>query len=190
VLRQETDALAGFVLAGRRQSGRPCSNARTPPSSGIQVAAKASPAPSHTHHKEEDMMSVIKALLGTAVASVLGLGPASAAHAATFIDHHNLPYLYLFTDSWYEDIYDVYPDSEDNFSYSDNDEASSAKNLSAVAWVLYDDTYYRDRRFCIRPGEEVPDLGAPAYEFSDKISSVKRLDTASCAGYPTFNTEY
>lgn len=130
-------------------------------------------------------MSSIRALLCTAITVMLGLGLASPAHAATSTEH-DLPYLYLFDDAWYEDIYDVFDDNDGNFDFWSNDEASSAKNYSGVAWVLYDDTYYRDRRFCIRPGEEVPDLGAPAYKFNDKISSVKKLATASCEGHPAF----
>ena len=68
------------------------------------------------------------------------------------------------------------------------DVASSVKNpsSSAVAWVLYDDTGYGDRHYCIRPGQSISNLGADAWKFGDKISSVKELGTASCAGYPTF----
>ncbi|MGW6128538.1 peptidase inhibitor family I36 protein [Cellulomonas sp. NPDC055163] len=66
------------------------------------------------------------------------------------------------------------------------DTASSVKNHSTVAWVLYDDTGYSDRRFCILPGQTISNLGADAWKFNDKISSVKELGTASCAGYPTF----
>ena len=67
-----------------------------------------------------------------------------------------------------------------------SDKISSIRNLDSVAWVLFDDKNYQDRRYCIRPGESVPDLGAPMWKFNDKTSSVLRLTTASCTGYPAF----
>ncbi len=82
----------------------------------------------------------------------------------------------------------------ENYTYSTSnrnlggpgDEASSARNESDSAWVLYDDTGFRDRRYCIRPGEYVRDLHNEQWNFGDKISSVRRLSTSSCRGYPTF----
>lgn len=67
------------------------------------------------------------------------------------------------------------------------DEASSVKNTDAShAWVLYDDDNYKDRRFCIRPNQSINNLHDSRWNFGDKISSVKRLKSSSCAGYPTF----
>jgi hypothetical protein len=66
------------------------------------------------------------------------------------------------------------------------DEASSVHNGTTVAWVLFDDAGYADRRYCIRPGQRVANLHAQAWNFGDKISSVRRLGTASCSGYPQF----
>jgi hypothetical protein len=131
------------------------------------------------------MMSRIKALLCAAAAGVLGLGPVSPAHAATSTKN-SVEYLELYDNAWYEGVGWGRKDSDYNFSFWRNDEASSARNNTSVAWVLYDDTYFEDRRFCILPHQEVPDLGAPAYKFNDKISSVEKLATGSCAGYPTF----
>lgn len=66
------------------------------------------------------------------------------------------------------------------------DMASSVRNVSSVAYVLYDDTGYSDRRYCIRAGESISNLHNDAWNFGDKISSVKRLGSNSCAGYPRF----
>ncbi|GAA2904806.1 hypothetical protein GCM10010517_70920 [Streptosporangium fragile] len=64
--------------------------------------------------------------------------------------------------------------------------ASSVRNSDDVAWVLYDDWDYADRRFCLRSGEEVKRLGDEQWRFNDKTSSIRRLSTNSCAGYPAF----
>lgn len=67
-----------------------------------------------------------------------------------------------------------------------NDKTSRVKNQYACsAWVLYDDKNYEDRRYCIKPGQEI-DLHDSRWNFGDKISSIKRLATRSCSGYPTF----
>ncbi len=66
------------------------------------------------------------------------------------------------------------------------DKASSVDNRSSSAWVLYDDSGYKDRRYCISPGQRINDLHAQAWKFGDKISAIKRLSGTSCAGYPTF----
>lgn len=66
------------------------------------------------------------------------------------------------------------------------DLASSVKNNSSVAWVLYDDSGYGDRRYCIRAGETISNLHNSAWNFGDKISSVKELGSDSCSGYPRF----
>ncbi|MGW0395088.1 hypothetical protein ACWDYJ_30280 [Streptomyces sp. NPDC003042] len=65
------------------------------------------------------------------------------------------------------------------------DKASSARNDDRVAWVLYDDAGYSDRR-CLAPGRFIRDPHYGGWNFGDKISSVKRLTTASCSGYPVF----
>jgi hypothetical protein len=64
------------------------------------------------------------------------------------------------------------------------DKASSAKNSSDDAWVLYDDKNFKDTHFCLVPGERNDNLDNQ--DFGNKISSIKRLDGASCAGYPRF----
>jgi hypothetical protein len=72
--------------------------------------------------------------------------------------------------------------SIDNF----NDKASRAFNsYNCNAWVLYDDTNYRDRNYCIKPGQNI-DLHDSRWNFGDKTSSIKKLNTTSCSGYPTF----
>ena len=38
------------------------------------------------------------------------------------------------------------------------DMASAVRNVSSVAYVLYDDTGYSDRRYCIRAGESISNL--------------------------------
>lgn len=66
------------------------------------------------------------------------------------------------------------------------DEASSVRNEDSVAWVLFDDDGYRDRRFCIRPEETVNNLHASPWKFGDKTSSILRLADESCRSYPAF----
>lgn len=69
---------------------------------------------------------------------------------------------------------------------SAGDKASSVKNRDVVAWVLYDDTNHGDRHFCIGATGYIPNLHDSKWNFGDKISSVKRLSSNSCRGYPTF----
>ena len=94
--------------------------------------------------------------------------------------------LVLYTDSFFEGYPLTYWHSDPAMSYGTSDKASSVKNYDDVAWVLFDDKQYRDRRYCIRPGEEVARLGADALRFNDKISSVYRMPTADCGQYPAF----
>jgi hypothetical protein len=77
--------------------------------------------------------------------------------------------------------------SSDDHLNDDSDEAHSVYNFTGVAWVLYDDNTYdeSDRHFCIKAKVSHPDLGVGAYKFGDKITSVKKLGSNSCAGYPT-----
>ncbi|MGW8575538.1 peptidase inhibitor family I36 protein [Streptomyces niveus] len=69
---------------------------------------------------------------------------------------------------------------------SASDRASSVKNRDSVAWVLYDDTNHGDRHYCLRATGYIPNLHDSRWNFGDKISSVKRLGSNSCRGYPTF----
>lgn len=64
---------------------------------------------------------------------------------------------------------------------SNSDEASSVYNRSSVAWILYDDSSFQDRRVCILSGDRVGDLGD--IQFNDKISSVQKRGSNSCSGY-------
>jgi hypothetical protein len=67
-----------------------------------------------------------------------------------------------------------------------NDKASRARNSYAcTAWVLYDDVNFSDRRFCIKPMQNI-DLHDSRWNFGDKISSIARIGS-SCSGYPTFS---
>ena len=80
----------------------------------------------------------------------------------------------------------TYNRSEENLG-GFGDEASSVQNTDrSRAWVLYDDKDYGDRRFCIRPNQTINNLHSAQWRFGDKISSVRRLGTSSCRGYPTF----
>ncbi|MEV7007880.1 hypothetical protein [Streptosporangium sp. NPDC051022] len=92
--------------------------------------------------------------------------------------------LYLYDDSWFEGERRVYTYTNESIGFSDR--ASALENNDWSAWVVYDDRNFQDRRYCIRGWETVNVLGAPQWKFNDKISSVKRLNSRSCAGYPTF----
>ncbi|WP_062433304.1 hypothetical protein [Herbidospora daliensis] len=143
-------------------------------------------------------MSIGRRLLGSA-AVALGLLGAAAPAQATELDFHTL---YLFEHGGYDGratplqtvewsdaghFWVFRPISQPELPLF-NDEASSLTNNDWNAWVVFDDKNYRDRRYCIRPGESVPSLGAQQFKFNDKISSALRLESASCAGYPAFFT--
>ncbi|WP_204043928.1 hypothetical protein [Acrocarpospora phusangensis] len=116
-----------------------------------------------------------------AVAVLVGVGVSAPAQGRS-------GGLWNSNDSWYEGYSRIFGGSNANMPSYYSDKISAIRNYDSVAWVLFDDKYYEDRRFCIRPGESVPDLGAPQWKFNDKTSSVLRLTTASCAGYPAFYT--
>jgi hypothetical protein len=145
-------------------------------------------------------MSRISARLGlaTVVSAVAVLGVSAAATPAHAVDEewHTLV---LHDDAGYEgaikalykvvsnDAYDqVYMPASSTDLAGFSDKTSSLTNNDWMAWVVYDDKYYEDRHYCIRPGETVPNLSSSRWKFNDKISSARRLDTASCAGYPAF----
>jgi len=126
-------------------------------------------------------MKTITALLvaGAATAAVLTAAPAAQADAAA-------GQLLLGRDQSLTGTVWSHRSSIANLGSSEGDKASSAKNEDSVAWVLYDDKNYKDRRYCLTPGRYIRDLHGGSWNFGDKISSVYRLSTASCAGYPTF----
>nr|WP_062331104.1 hypothetical protein [Herbidospora sakaeratensis] len=144
-------------------------------------------------------MSPITTRLLGAAAVVLGLLSAAAPAQATELDFRTL---YLFEHAGYEGRYRPVQTLEWNelghfWVYRQasapelplfNDETSSLTNNDWNAWVVYDDKDYQDRRYCVRPGETVPNLSAQQFKFNDKISSARRLESASCAGYPAFFT--
>ncbi|GIH23323.1 hypothetical protein Aph01nite_16330 [Acrocarpospora phusangensis] len=130
-------------------------------------------------------MRSTKALLCVALAGLVGLGSAAPVQADDGEPYPSVA-LRLYDDAWYEGWTRLFSKSDYDFDYSDNDEASSVENFTVVAWVLFDDADLRDRRYCIRPGEVVPDLGAPQYKFNDKVSSVLKLSRATCDEYPPF----
>lgn len=121
-------------------------------------------------------------------AAALAAAVAAALTVTAVPAHADEPYsaLVLYYDGWFEGYPIIRYDSDPAMSNFASDEASSVKLYGPYAWVLYDDKHYKDRHYCIRPGEKVEHLGAPQWKFNDKISSVKRLSTGSCAGYPTF----
>jgi hypothetical protein len=58
-------------------------------------------------------------------------------------------------------------------------------NRTSVAWIVYDDSNYTDRAYCVFSGYAIPNLGASPYAFGDKISSAQRRPTNECpAGIP------
>ncbi|WP_156046093.1 hypothetical protein [Herbidospora cretacea] len=135
-------------------------------------------------------------LVGAAVVALGVLGLAAPAQA-----DDTFRTLYLFRDAGYEPapegLYRIGYNEYNVWAYIHDprgdlaglsDKASSLINRDWNAWVVYDDKWFRDRRFCIRPGESVPNLSAAQWKFNDKISSAQRLDSASCAGYPAFFT--
>ena len=53
------------------------------------------------------------------------------------------------------------------------------KNRTSVAWIIYDDSGYDDRNYCIRAGGSVKSL-KDKWNFNDKTSSIERLSRARC----------
>lgn len=85
----------------------------------------------------------------------------------------------LFDDSSYGDRRKALSSSEDDMNdIGFGDKTSAVKNRTSVAWVIYDDHDYDDRRICLRAGAQVSRLSD--YDFNDKTSSAKRLSSDSC----------
>lgn len=112
-----------------------------------------------------------------AAATVVTATPSSASYSPITL-HEHTGYRGYSINLWSSD--------SNLWNRSFSDATSSVENKSAVAWVLYDDSGYSDRRYCIKPGQTISNLGADAWKFNDKISSVKELGSASCGNYPTF----
>ncbi|WP_327049343.1 beta/gamma crystallin-related protein [Microbispora sp. NBC_01189] len=127
------------------------------------------------------MRRTLRTLLATAALATAAIGVNVAPAHAGWIG------IILYEDSGYKGYPHAYTTSRLGlYGWWENDEASSVKNVDLFAWVLYDDVDYKDRHFCIRPGEWVENLGSSPWKFNDKISSLKRLTTSSCAGYVPF----
>ncbi|GAA3443499.1 peptidase inhibitor family I36 protein [Planomonospora venezuelensis] len=123
--------------------------------------------------------------LSIATAAVALTASAPPAQAALRHNDYYDDYLVLYFDDDFGGFPAVYWKSDPAMIRHDSDKASSVRNNTDAAWVLYDDKNYRDRAFCIPPHHEVRDLGWPAYKFNDKVSSVERLPyTAPCGGRP------
>lgn len=110
-----------------------------------------------------------------------GVSRFGKAQTAFFKNECTKARLCLFDDKSYEDRRITLSKSEDNMNDVDfGDKTSSVINRTGAAWVLYDDSGYGDRRFCIPPGVSVRDFGVDAYKFNDKVSSAKRMPDAKC----------
>lgn len=71
-----------------------------------------------------------------------------------------------------------------------NDEASAVVNKSAYFWLLYDDTYYRDRAVCVRP-KSFYSLNVAG--FNDKMSSAQRMTkrrASSCGSWAVIGVKF
>ena len=99
----------------------------------------------------------------------------------SFYDHECTPgWFCLFDDTGYADRrkrFTVSHSDMDDFDFGDK--ASAVKNKSSDAWIIYDDSGYDDRNYCIPAGGKVRSLG-DKWDFNDKTSSIERLSSASC----------
>jgi hypothetical protein len=77
--------------------------------------------------------------------------------------------------------------NDSNLAGQGGDSASSIKNDDSRAWVVYEHDTFGGRGYCINTGILVIDLHRSILSFGDKISSVRRLNTSSCAGFPSFD---
>lgn len=60
------------------------------------------------------------------------------------------------------------------------DTVSSLKNTTNVSWLVYEHQDYKGLAYCIKPGQQIPDMRAR--NFNDKMSSVARLTLNHCVG--------
>src|SRR5690349_4694432 len=99
------------------------------------------------------------------------LGILGSKSWTAFYDHECTPdYFCLFDDTGYEDRRKRFTVSHDDMNDFDfGDKASSAKNRTSDAWVIYDDHGWEDRHYCIPAGGEVNSLGN-RWDFNDKTS--------------------
>lgn len=127
----------------------------------------------------------MSALLSIVVGTTLAISFASPAHAADANYPGFAGYLNLWEDSGYlKTLAFGNVDNNDLHGIGFNDKASSVVNKMDVYWLLYDDTYFRDRAMCVRPHSHYSKLSDAG--FNDKTSSVKAGTTssASCLQWP------
>nr|WP_083977571.1 beta/gamma crystallin-related protein [Herbidospora sakaeratensis] len=125
----------------------------------------------------------MRRLMLTLAAGAVVLGSAAGPVRAEPI---GIPYLVMFHDEYFRGRQIVVTQATSHLD-GDSDEASSVINNDGVAWVLYDDESYGDRRYCVRPGESVLDLGDDRWKFNDKITSALPLKSAGCGTFPPFH---
>jgi hypothetical protein len=65
--------------------------------------------------------------------------------------------------------------SSDDHLGENSDEAHSLWNRTSVHWIVYDDSNFYGRAYCVVSGYRNSDLGEWPYEFGDKISSARPL---------------
>jgi hypothetical protein len=131
------------------------------------------------------MKRFVCAAAGFVMAAAMTLfvnGSASASDA-------NFPgmagYLNLWDDTGYRDTFRARQfDDPDFHTSSFNDKTSSVINKTDIYWLLYDDTFYRDRAMCVSPHSHYSRLADAG--FNDKTSSVRFGTTSanSCLGFP------
>lgn len=94
--------------------------------------------------------------------------------------------LCLWDDVSFTDTKKTFSSSNPNLNNSGfSDKTSSAYNRDKVAWVLYDDTGYKDTAKCLKAGASVSNFGN--FGFNDKTSSVYRRSNNTCpAGAAVF----
>ncbi|WP_062435791.1 peptidase inhibitor family I36 protein [Herbidospora daliensis] len=127
----------------------------------------------------------MRRLIRTTLALALGTAVLGSTAAPAHAEPIEIPYLILFHHQWFQGRSIVLTQPTSHLG-GDSDEATSIINNDGVAWVLYDDDSYGDRRYCIRPGESVLNLGDDRWKFNDKITSALPLESASCGKFPPF----
>ena len=126
----------------------------------------------------------LAAVAAMASASLVAVS-SSPAHAVCINPDSSALYMYENRDGS-GDVYQATITLASLHSVHYNDKASRLWNkYTCNAWVVYDDSNFGDRRYCIRPRQTV-DLHREQWNFGDKISSIRKLGNGSCSGYPTF----
>lgn len=119
-------------------------------------------------------------VVATAALTLTVAGPPAQA------DYGDENSLVLYYDEFFQGRYPMhYYETVRRLFPGESDEASSLRNFSNVAWIVYDDTGWRDRAYCIPPRHEVPNLGAMHLAFIEPFLGRHRPPHPTVSEFPS-----